>query len=73
MDATTNGPGPLTRAQLLDELVMERYGPPPLPPATPPHPVAKALAARAADPTRSTLRPRHLVVLDGGHTTTAAA
>ncbi|MFG3709194.1 hypothetical protein ACGF7U_31310 [Micromonospora sp. NPDC047670] len=62
----------MTREQLLAELLLERYGAPPLPPPAPPHPVEKALADRAVPLTRSTVRRQHLVVLDGGQSTTAA-
>lgn len=62
----------MTRGELLDALVAERYAPPPLPRAVPPYPVERALAARRAQPPAGQVRPvygrrrRHLVVVDGG-------
>jgi hypothetical protein len=64
----------MTRDELLAELLLERYGPAPLPPAAPPHPVAEALAARTpVDEPTSVRRRGHLTVIDGGPTPTAAA
>ncbi|WP_320069132.1 hypothetical protein [Micromonospora sp. RTGN7] len=58
----------MTRDELLAELLLERYGPRPLPPPAPPRRVPQAPAVPAPPP-----RGRHLVLLDGGqHTTTAA-
>ncbi|WP_320067673.1 hypothetical protein [Micromonospora sp. RTGN7] len=59
----------MTKDELLAELLVERYGPRPLPPAAPPHPVPLAPAVPVAPPARH----RHLVVLDGGRSTTTAA
>lgn len=56
----------MTKEQLLAALLVERYGPAPLPPAAPPHPVEQALAKRAASP--PPVHRRHLRVLDGGST-----
>ena len=63
----------MTKDELLAELVLERYGPRPLPPAAPPHPVLQALTVPADPPPGPARRRRHLVVLDGGTNTTAAA
>lgn len=64
----------MTKEELLAELLLERFGPRPLPPAAPPHPVEQALSIPAAPPPPEPARRRgHLVVLDGGSTTTAAA
>lgn len=63
----------MTRDELIDALVCERYGPTRLPPAVPPHQVRESLAVPAAPPVTVDGRPpvygrrrRHLVVLDGG-------
>ncbi|SCL43196.1 hypothetical protein GA0074692_6759 [Micromonospora pallida] len=64
----------MTHDELLTALLVERYGPPPLPPAAPPHQVDQALAVPAAPPPTADGRPlpygrhrrRHLVLLDGG-------
>ena len=72
MDDATNA-AVSNRDKLLAALLAERYGPPPLPRPAPPHPVEKALAARAEQPPPPSARRRHLVVLDGGSTTTTAA
>lgn len=61
----------MTKEELLAELLVERYGPPPLPAVTP-QPLVRDLADRAAPPPPP-VRRRHLMVLDGGPTTTAAA
>ncbi len=54
--------------QLVDELVLERFGPGPLEPGRPPWPVETALRARR-DESAEVAEPRqrpHLTVLDGG-------
>ncbi|MEU8264931.1 hypothetical protein AB0C02_30495 [Micromonospora sp. NPDC048999] len=73
MSAATNGDATSTRDKLLAALLAERYGAPPLPRPAPPHPVERALAARAEAPQPPPARRRHLVVHPGGSTTTAAA
>lgn len=63
----------MTKDELVLALVLERFGPPPLPPAAPPHAVDLALAVPAAPPPPEPGRRHgHLVVLDGGPNTTAA-
>ncbi|MDG4749334.1 MULTISPECIES: hypothetical protein [Micromonospora] len=59
----------MTRDELLAELVVERYGPRPLPPVIPEPLVRPGLDLAAPPPPR---RRGHLVVLDGGTTTNAA-
>lgn len=69
----------MTRDELIDALVCERYGPGPLRPPVPPHQVEQALAVPAAPPPTPDGRPpvygrrrRHLVVIDGGDRAAAA-
>ncbi|MEU0081390.1 hypothetical protein ABZY58_26110 [Micromonospora tulbaghiae] len=60
----------MTKDELIAELVMERYGPRPLPPVVP-QPLVRPAADLAAPPSQPRRR-GHLVVLDGGTTTNAA-
>lgn len=64
----------MTKEELLAELLVERYGPRPLQPVVP-QPLVRAPAEWATPPAPPTppRRHGHLVVLDGGPTTTAAA
>ncbi|TDB95378.1 hypothetical protein E1091_10255 [Micromonospora fluostatini] len=55
----------MTKDDLLAALAVERFGPRPLPPAAPPHPVDRALAGRAAEPPPAGRRRKHLLVIDG--------
>lgn len=69
---------PMTKDQLMEALLLERYGPRPLRPALPPHPVRQQHVDVPADPPADApalaRHRRHLTVLDGGqpHTTAAA-
>ncbi|MEH0823445.1 MULTISPECIES: hypothetical protein [unclassified Micromonospora] len=60
----------MTRDELLDELLVERYGPRQLPPVVP-EPLVRP-GVDLATPPSPPRRRGHLVVLDGGTTTNAA-
>ncbi|WP_319460069.1 hypothetical protein [Micromonospora sp. RTP1Z1] len=62
----------MTKDELIAELIVERYAPLPPAPVTP-QPMVRAPADRAAPPPPPPVRRRHLRVLDGGPTKTAAA